>query len=305
MKTNIGAAHERIAGFVRQTPLLRLEPGALGVNAELFLKLENLQVSGSFKIRGAINTVLSYPNEARGGLIAASGGNHGLAVAFIARRMKLPARIFVPSITSQAKRDLLRDLGAEVIEAGHNYSEARAAAQMYLASYDGLMIDAFESAQTLAGQGTIGPELENLDLDAIALSVGGGGLAAGIAGWFESKVRLICGEPRLAPTLHAAVVAGQPVDVETACLAADALGCRRIGDLAFAQLARSRMRTVLVTEEAIREAQRDLWATARLAVEPAAAVPIAALRAMQPEEIEGQRIAVILCGANVHPSEIF
>ncbi|MEI4469762.1 serine/threonine dehydratase [Frigidibacter sp. MR17.24] len=305
-RARIDAAARRIAPEIRRTPVLELKPGALGIDAALVLKLENLQVSGSFKIRGAMNTVLSRPDEAAAGLVAASGGNHGAAVATVARRKRLKARIFLPSVSSEAKRALLRGLGAEVVVAGDVYVEARAAALEYAASRGGLMVHAFEAADTLIGQGTIAPELVEQagPLDAFALSVGGGGLAAGLACWFEGDVPLICGEPALAPTLHAALEAGRPIDVETGGIAADALGCRRIGDLAFDILSGANVESRLVSEEAIRTAQTDLWADLRLAVEPAAALPIACLRAMPPDRLSGRRIGVLICGANLDPVTI-
>lgn len=303
---DIALAATRIASATRVTPVIELEQGALGINATLLLKLENLQVSGSFKIRGATNTVLSHPERAAVGLIAASGGNHGLAVAAVARRMGLPARIYVPEVASQAKRALLRDLGAEVVVSGDVYVEAREAALTHAESTGGLMIHAFEAAETIAGQGTLAPEItaQAGRIDAVAVSVGGGGLAAGLAAWFGGEVPLICAEPALAPTLHAAIAAGRPVDVATGGMAADALGCRRIGDLAWDILSPAPVESCLVSEEAIRNAQRDLWNDLRLAVEPAAAVPIACLRAMPNEQVAGKRIVALICGANIDPATL-
>ncbi|MGJ8530822.1 MAG: serine/threonine dehydratase [Alphaproteobacteria bacterium] len=302
----IDLAAERIASSIRRTPVLKLEHGAFGIDATLILKLENHQVSGSFKIRGATNMVLSHPDLAAAGLVAASGGNHGVAVAIVARRMGLQARIFVPSVASEAKRALLRDLGAEVVVAGEVYAEARAAALSDAESSGALMVHAFEAAETIIGQGTIAPELMEQagSLDALALSVGGGGLAAGLASWFEGRVPLICGEPKLAPTLHAALDADGPTDVDTGGIAADALGCRRIGDIAFDILSRANVESCLVSEYDIRTAQTDLWNDLRLAVEPAAALPIACLRALPPDQISGKRIAVLICGANIDPKTL-
>lgn len=297
----IDLAAVRIASTVRVTPVIELERGALRINATLLLKLENLQASGSFKIRGATNTVLSHPERAAAGLIAASGGNHGVAVATVARRMGLSARIFVPSVASQAKRALLQDLGAEVMVVGDIYVEAREAALNHAASGGGLMIHAFEAAETIAGQGTLAPEISAQvgRVDAVALSVGGGGLAAGLAAWFQGDIPLICGEPVLAPTLHAALAAGEPIDVATGGIAADALGCRRIGNLAWDILSRAQVASRIVSEEAIAAAQRNLWNDLRLAVEPAAALPIACLRAMSNEHLANKRIVVLICGANI------
>lgn len=302
----IDLAVERIASGIRRTPVIELERGAFGIDATLILKLENHQVSGSFKIRGATNTVLSHPEMTAAGLVAASGGNHGVAVATVARRMGLSARIFVPTVSTEAKRTLLRDLGAEVVVAGDVYVEARAAALEDATSGGALMVHAFEAADTIIGQGTIAPEIAEQagPFDALALSVGGGGLAAGLASWFDGSVPLICGEPELAPTLHVALKAGGPVDVDTSGIAADALGCRRIGDLAFDILSFANVESCLVSEIDIRRAQKDLWNELRLAVEPAAALPIACLRAMPPDQISGKRIAVLICGANIDPSTL-
>ncbi|WP_193182958.1 serine/threonine dehydratase [Nisaea sediminum] len=302
----IEVAANRIASHIRRTPVIELEPGALGIDATLVLKLESQQISGSFKIRGATNAVLSSPELAAGGLVAASGGNHGVAVATVARRMGLRARIFVPSISSEAKRTLLRDLGAEVIVAGDVYVESRSAAQADAEASGGLMVHAFEAEETIIGQGSIGMELDKQapDLDALVLSVGGGGLAAGLAAWFNRRIPLICAEPERAPTLHAALAAGAPVDVETGGIAADALGCRRLGDLAFETLATAEVESRLVEDEDIQRAQHDLWREVRLAAEPAAALPIACLRAMPPDRIANRRIGVLICGANIDPAQL-
>ncbi len=250
----------------------------------------------TWMIAGSVGTVQPRPIQS----------NHGAAVATIARRMGLKARIFVPSIASKAKQSLLRNLGAEVVVAGDVYVEARTAALADAAIHSGLMVHAFEAAETMMGQGTIAPELmqQTNDFDALALSVGGGGLAAGLASWFDHRMPLICGEPELAPTLHAALEANKPVDVDTGGIAADALGCRRIGDLAFDILSPANIESYLVSETDIRKAQTDLWNELRLAVEPAAALPIACLRAMPPDQIAGKRIAVLICGANIDPSTL-
>lgn len=298
-------AASRIAGHIRRTPVLELHPGTLGVDATLVLKLENLQVSGSFKIRGATHTVLSHPQAAAAGLVAASGGNHGAAVATVARRFGLEARIYTPAVSGDAKRKLLRDLGADVVAEGDVYAEARDAAIADAEAEGKLMVHAFETPEAIVGAGTLGPEIETQTRpDAVAVSVGGGGLAAGIATWFGSRVPLICAEPAEAPTLNSALTAGRPVDVETGGMAADALGCRRIGDLAFEQLSDARVESCLVSEADIKRAQSDLWGVLRLAVEPAAAVPLAGLRALPAEAIRGKRIALLICGANVDPAMI-
>ncbi|SCZ73581.1 threonine dehydratase [Epibacterium ulvae] len=299
-------AADRISSNIRLTPVLQLEPGALGINSTLCLKLENHQISGSFKIRGAANAALSARKRNNGGLVAASGGNHGIAVATIANRLGVPAQIFVPTIASPAKVSRLQALGAKVTVEGDTYVEARAAAFEFSKTDNLQMIEAFETPETILGQGTIGLECEAQvpELDAIALSVGGGGLAAGLASWFEGRIPIFCAEPELAPSLNFALSAGKPIDVETGGIAADALGCRRVGEVGFEILKQSYIVSGLVSEDDIRQAQRDLWNELRLVVEPAAAVPIAYLRSLPDERIEGQKIGVLICGANVDLGQI-
>ncbi|MEM1330070.1 MAG: pyridoxal-phosphate dependent enzyme [Planctomycetota bacterium] len=302
-RDQIQSAAEQIARHIRDTPVLELPRGTLGIDATLVLKLENMQASGSFKIRNAFHSVLSNPRAAQAGLVAASGGNLGIAVATVARILGLRARVYTPAVTGDAKRGVLRDLGAEVLIEGDVYAEAREAALSDAETNGRLMVHAFESAESIVGAGTLGPEIEaQAQPDLIALSVGGGGLAAGVASWFGERAQIVCAEPAEAPTLHNALAHGQPSDVATGGLAADALGCRRIGELAFKTLRVGKTESRLVSEAEIKLALRDIWGVLRIAAEPAAAVALAGVRALPPEMVNGKRIAVLICGGNVDPS---
>lgn len=304
-REQIYAAAKAIAPHIRQTPVLEVPPGTLDIDATLIFKLEHMQTSGSFKVRGAMNTVLTHPEAAKSGLVAASGGNHGIAVAIVARRLGVRARVFLPTLSGVAKLRRLQDLGAEVVLEGDTYKEALAAATVEAESKGILILYAFESPETIIGAGTIGPELdEQARPDMIAVAVGGGGLAAGLATWFGDRVPLLCAEPVGSPTLHAALSAGEPMDVEIGGIAADALGCPRVGDIPFGVLSRSRVMSALVEPAEILRAQTDLWDELRIAVEPAAAVSLAGVRALPAAEVRGKRIAVVLCGANLDPVSI-
>lgn len=304
-REQIVAARKAIAPHIRQTPVLEVPPGTLGIDATLVLKLEHMQTSGSFKVRGVMNNVLTHPGAAKSGLVAASGGNHGIAVALVARRLGVQARVFLPTLSGAAKRGRLRDLGAEVLVDGEIYQETLAAARADAASKGMLILYAFEAPETIIGAGTLGPELEEqAQPDMIAVAVGGGGLAAGLATWFGDRVPLVCAEPAGSPTLHSSLSAGEPVDIEIGGIAADALGCPRIGDIPFEVLSRSRVMSELVEPADVVRAQSDLWNELRIAVEPAAAVALAGVRALPAADVRGKRIAVLLCGANLDPASI-
>ena len=304
-REHIAAAATAITPHIRHTPVLEVPPGTLGIDATLTFKLEHMQISGTFKIRGVLNTVLSHPEAAKSGLIAASGGNHGIAVAMVAKRLGVRAKIFVPTIAGAAKRQRLQALGAEVVVEGDVYKDTLAAARKEAESTGLLILYAFEARETIIGAGTLGPELEEQARpDMIALAVGGGGLAAGLAAWFGDRVPLLCTEPVSSPTLHVALSAGEPVDVETGGIAADALGCARVGDIPFSVLSGSRVISELVKSDDVLRAQTDLWDELRIAVEPAAAVALAGVRALPTAALQGKRIAVVLCGANLDPASL-
>ena len=305
---DIEAAAERIAPHVRRTPSWVLPSSALQIDGppfELWLKLEQLQVSGSFKARGMFNRLLANPIPASG-VIAASGGNAGIATATAARALGVPAEIFVPTVISPAKRDRLEQLGARVVVTGAVYAEAFAACQQRQRESGALMTHAYDQAEVLAGAGTLAREIESQAgvPDALLVSVGGGGLAGGIAAWFAGRTRMVALEPERAPTLHAALAAGAPVDVEVSGIAADALGARRIGALAWEVAQRHPMSSLVLRDDDIVDAQRWLWQSLKLAVEPAAALPLAALRSGAWQAQAGQRICLVLCGANVDPASL-
>lgn len=301
----IEAAARRVAGRIRETPVIALEGGALGAPAPLLLKLESLQHTGSFKPRGALNRILSAEVPAAG-VIAASGGNHGAAVAWAARVLGHRAEIFVPEVASPVKVERLRRYGAAVTVTGATYADARAASDRRAAESGALVVHAYDQPEVVAGQGTLFRELaRQVDgLDTVIVAVGGGGLVAGAAAWFAGRVRVIGVEPVRAPTLHAALAAGRPVDVEVGGIAADSLGARRVGDLAFA-LARAHVeRVVLVEDEAIRAAQRALWEAVRVVAEPGGAAALAAVTSGAYRPAAGERVAVVVCGGNTDPASV-
>jgi threonine dehydratase len=263
------------------------------------LKLELLQRAGSFKTRGAFANLLTRPVPPAG-VVAASGGNHGTAVAFAAMELKVPAKIYVPTISSPAKIERIRAYGADLVVGGERYAEALAASEEWAADTGALPVHAFDQRETLLGQGTVGLELaaQAPDLDTLLVAVGGGGLIAGIAAWYRGRVRVIGVEPALAPTLSEALKAGRPVDAPAGGIAADSLAPRRVGELVF-PLARDYVeRVVLVEDEAIRAAQRALWDTLRIVAEPGGAAALSALlcRAYQPAPNE--RVGVMVSGGN-------
>jgi threonine dehydratase len=299
----VDAAARRIARDVRQTPLWRLPGAQLGLDvAEVALKLEHLQRSGSFKARGMFNRMRSLPIPAAGVLIA-SGGNAGIAVACAAQAMGVRCEVFLPEVSTQAKRDKLVSLGARVVVQGAVYPEAYEACLARQGETGALLMHAYDQPEVVAGAGTIGAEIEAaMGLpDRVLVSVGGGGLVAGLAAWFEGRARIDALEPERAPTLHAARAAGQPVDVEVGGVAADSLGARRIGAIAWELTQRHVQGAELLGDDAIARAQQRMWDDWRLAVEPAAALPLAALWEGVVRPAPGERVAVIVCGANIDP----
>jgi threonine dehydratase len=305
-RNGIEAAAARIAPYLRRTPTLALEADALGVAGQLVLKLEFLQVTGSFKPRGAFNRLLSA-DIPKAGVIAASGGNHGVAVAYAAHRLGVPATIFVPTIAAPAKLKRIRDSGAEVIVSGSNYAEALALSMERAKASGALVVHAYDQPEVILGQGTVGLELmaQAPKLDTVLIAVGGGGLIGGIAlALAGSGVRIIGVEPVLAPTLHDAVAAGRPVPVEVAGVAADSLGAREVGPLAFAILQEQGVRVLLVEDDAIRAAQRVLWHELRILAEPGGATALAALLSKGYRPEPGERVGVVLCGGNTDPGTV-
>ena len=306
----IEAAHTRIVGQVRRTPVLPLEPGTFPPAGPVWLKLEHLQHAGSFKPRGAFNRILAAAEQGAlpaAGVIAASGGNAGLGVAHAAAALGIPAEVYVPTTASSVKVAALGALGAKVVQVGAEYAEANEAAMERARETGALFCHAYDQPEIVAGQGTLGLELSEQvagELDTIVLAVGGGGLMAGVAAAWEGRARVIGAEPSAAPTLHAALAAGHPVDVEVGGVAADSLGARRLGTIAYTVGTRCGVRSVLVDEAAIVEARRRLWQEYRLAVEYAAATAVAAVTsgAYRPEP--GERMAIVLCGANTNLGDL-
>ncbi len=298
-RAEIEAAYARIAPHIRRTPVMSLT-GAFTHRGPVSLKLEFLQHAGSFKTRGAFNTLLSNPIPAAG-VAAASGGNHGAAVAYAAKELGVKARIFVPEISSPAKVAVIRSHGAEVVIGGARYADAQEACDAYVAQSGALRIHPFAAESTIIGQGTVGLEWERdaPTLDTVLVAVGGGGLISGIASWWGGRVKVVGVEPEGSRALHAALEAGKPVDVEVDSVAADSLGARNTGDLVHAICSRAVDRVVLVKDEAIREAQGALWRDYRIASEPGGAAALAALISGAYKPQTDERIGVLLCGANV------
>jgi threonine dehydratase len=297
----IEAASARIAPYARITPTLRLEAGAFGSIGEISLKLEYLQHAGSFKTRGAFNTLLSSPVPAAG-VTAASGGNHGAAVANAARVLGHKARIFVPEISSPAKIAAIRSFGAELVIGGAQYDDAQAACNTYAAQSGALKIHPFDALATITGQGTLAREwqMQEPDLDTVLIAAGGGGLISGTASWFHgSKIKVVGVEPAGSSALHAALQAGGPVEVKVNSVAADSLGARNTGALVHGICAVSVNRVVLVPDEAITLAQRLLWQHLRIAAEPGGAASLAALLCGAYTPAKGERVGVLVCGGNV------
>lgn len=302
-RDDIAAAAARIAPDVRRTPLWRLPGAALGLDcAEVWLKLEQLQLSGSFKARGMFNRLRSLPVPAAGAIVA-SGGNAGIAVAAAARALGVPCEVFVPEVSSAAKRAALAALGARVVVHGAAYADAYAASVERQRETGALVMHAYDQPEVVAGAGTLAAEIEAEAgvPDRLLVSVGGGGLVAGLAAWFEGRTRIEALEPARAPTLHAALAAGEPVDVEVGGVAADSLGARRLGAIAWRVAQRHPLVSTLLDDEVIRAAQLRLWRELRLAVEPAAALPLAALWSGAVKPAAHERVAVVVCGANLDP----
>jgi len=303
---HIAAAAERIRPHLRRTPLWRLPGAALGLpGIELWLKLEHLQAGGSFKARGMFNRMLALPIPPAG-VIVASGGNAGIAVATAARALGVACEVFIPELTSAAKRERLAALGAAVQVGGAAYADALAACLQRQAASGALLMHAYDQPEVVAGAGTLALEIEaDAGLpDRVLVSVGGGGLIAGVGAWCAGRCRVEALEPVGSPTLHAARAAGAPVDVEVGGLAADALGARRLGAVAWPLCQRFVAAAHLLDEVAIAAAQHTLWRELRLLVEPAAALPLAALSCGAVRPRPGERVALVLCGANVDPASL-
>jgi threonine dehydratase len=299
---DIRAAYARIRQHVRRTPILRTSADDFGVTLRepLTFKLEFLQHTGTFKPRGAFNNLLSHLVPA-GGVAAASGGNHGAAVAYAAQRLGHKATIFVPDVSSPVKVARIKSYGADVRVGGARYADALEACNAFIATTGALSVHAYDAAETIAGQGSAGLEWEEdaPDLDTVLVAVGGGGLIAGIAAWYGRRVKVVGVEPEGSRCLHASLEAGRPVDVTVESIAADSLGARNTGQLVF-DIARANVDHVaLVSDDAIVGAQRLLWETLRVAAEPGGAAALAALTSGAYKPRADEKVGVLLCGSNV------
>jgi threonine dehydratase len=299
-RDRIANTYGLIRSHLRRTPNIDVDSADFGLTCgTLSLKLELLQHTGSFKPRGAFANLL-LRDVPPVGVVAASGGNHGIAVAFAAHKLGIPARIFVPAISAATKQQRIRDLGAHLIVGGDRYADALEASREYIAQSGALAVHAFDQEETLLGQGSVGLELEEdrVAFDTLLVAVGGGGLIGGIAAWFAGKKRVVAVEPAAAPTLHRALQAGHPVDAEAGGIAADSLAPRQVGEIMFPLAQRFVERVVLVDDDAIRATQLALWSTSRIAAEPGGAAALSALvsGAYRPEP--GERVAVVICGGN-------
>jgi len=302
----IRAAQARVAPWIRHTPLLRLSATDLGAPCDVALKLELLQASGSFKTRGAFNRILAAGTLPEAGVVAASGGNHGAAVAYAARALGVPATIFVPEITGAAKLARIRAYGAELVQGGAAYDDARRASELHAAGTGALMVHAYDQPEVLAGQGTLALELEEEapELTHILVATGGGGLIGGMAAWYGERAEVVSVEPESCPTLYTALREGAPTPVSVGGVAADSLGARQVGGLMFEVARRNIGTALLVPDEAIRAAQRALWDSCRLLAEPGGATALAALLSGAFVPPEGARVGVVICGGNTDPASL-
>jgi threonine dehydratase len=299
-REQIETSYPLIRPHIRRTPVMEVDGSDFGLESvRLVFKLELLQHSGSFKARGAFNNLLSR-DVPDAGVVAASGGNHGAAVAFAAMRLNRRATIFVPTVASPAKLERIRSYGAELVITGDRYADALEASHEWTARSGALPIHAYESVETLRGQGTLGLELEEQSprLDSLLIAVGGGGLIGGVAAWYENRTKIIAVEPELAPTLNLALSAGEPVDSPAGGIAADSLAPRQVGRMMFPIAQKYVHKSVLVTDEHIAAAQKRLWDAARIATEPGGAAAFSALLSGRYKPQPGERVGVVICGAN-------
>ena len=301
---DIETAAQRIEPYIRRTPVLAIGASDMDLPLAVQLKLELLQHAGSFKSRGAFSRVLAARSEIPdAGLVAASGGNHGAAVAFVAGQLGLRAEVFVPSTSPEMKRNRIAQLGASVHVIEGIYDDAQAAATAHQAITGALAVHPYDHVDVVAGQGTMSRELEQQvgTFDTLIVATGGGGFTAGQAAWFESRVRVVSVEPETSQCLRAARLAGEPVTVSVSGVAADSLGARRLGDIAWSVVKHHVAESVVVSDDSIRAAQRLFWDRLRLVVEPGGAAALAALHSGAYVPAAGERVVVVVCGANCDP----
>jgi threonine dehydratase len=299
-RDKISATEKVIHPHIRRTPVVETDGSDFGLDSiPLIFKLESLQHSGSFKARGAFANLLlrKIPSA---GVVAASGGNHGSAVAFAAMKLGIPAKIFVPTVASPEKIERIRGYGAELVVTGERYAEALASSEQWAAQSGALTVHAYDQIETLLGQGSVGLEFEQQahDLDSLLVAVGGGGLIGGVASWYANRIKIIGVEPEAAPTLYNALQAGHPVDSPAGGIAADSLAPRRVGELMFPIAQQFVSSVVLVTDDAIQQAQQALWKVLRIVAEPGGAAAFAALLSGRYKPQPGERVGVLVCGGN-------
>ena len=300
IREEIAHTYNVIRPYIRRTPVVDVNAADFGLDPlPLVLKLELLQHTGSFKTRGAFSNLLTRAVPAAG-VVAASGGNHGVAVAYAAKQVGKPARIFVPVVSSPAKVDRIRSYGAELVVGGERYYDALIASEEWATESGAMAVHAYDQMETLWGAGSVGLEFEEQapGIDTLLVACGGGGLIGGIAGWCQGRIRIVGVEPEKAPTLYHALEAGCPVDAEAGGIAADSLAPKRVGELMFPLAQRWVDRVVLVSDEAIVEAQKALWSTLRVVAEPGGAAAFAALMSGAYRVAAGERVGVLVCGAN-------
>jgi threonine dehydratase len=299
-RERIQATERVIRPYIRRTPVLEVDGSEFGLDSiKIVFKLELFQHGGSFKARGAFTNLLTR-NVPAAGVVAASGGNHGVAVALAAMKLGKPATIFVPSVASPAKLDRIRGYGAELIIAGDRYAESLEASEVWMKESGALPIHAYEGDETLLGQGTLGLELEEQDpeIDSLLVAVGGGGLIGGVAAWYQNRVKVIAVEPTEAPTLQLALKAGRPVDSPAGGVAADSLAPRQVGQQMFPIAQRFVQSSLLVEDSEILAAQKRLWEATRIIAEPGGATAFAGLLSGRYKPERGERVGVIVCGGN-------
>jgi threonine dehydratase len=299
-REQIVATEKTIRPHIRRTPVVEAHGGDFGFDSvPLVFKLELFQHSGSFKARGAFANLL-LRKIPQSGVVAASGGNHGAAVAFAAMKLGVPAKIFVPTVASPEKIERIRGYGAGLVVTGERYAEALAASERWAAESGALPVHAYDQPETILGQGSVGLEFEHQcpDLDSLLVAVGGGGLIGGVASWYSNRIKIVGVEPEAAPTLTNALEAGCPVDSPAGGIAADSLAPKRIGELVFPIAQKFVHSTVLVADDAIRQAQQVLWTVLRIVAEPGGAAAFAALLAGRYKPQPGERVGVLVCGGN-------
>ena len=304
-RAEVDAAAARLGRRVRRTPTIEWEVPLPGGPLPVVLKLEQLQHTGSFKARGALNRLLAA-DELPELVVTASGGNHGLAVAHAARELGVPAEVYVPESAPPVKIAGIRQRGATVVLAGSSYAEAAEASRERASSPGALYLHAYDDRDVVAGQGTVGRELAEQapDLDTVLVATGGGGLIGGIAAWYAGSVRVVSVETHGTATMAAALAAGHPVDVEVSGLASDALGARRIGGHGFSTAMATGVASVLVDADAVRTARHLLWQDLHVAAEPGGATALAALLGGAYLPAAGERVGVVVCGANADPADL-